>query len=51
VRALAHTDGLGDVIPHFFSFGGLPATVRWAGAAATGRIKLNGEGFDIMQAR
>jgi methylenetetrahydrofolate reductase (NADPH) len=50
VRALAQTDGLGEVIPHFFSFGGLPATVRWAGAAAAGHIKLNKNGFEIQPA-
>jgi methylenetetrahydrofolate reductase (NADPH) len=29
---------------HFFSFGGLPATARWAQAVAGGRIALNGAG-------
>ena len=48
VRALAMNDELGEVNPHFFSFGGLPATVRWVMAAANGRIKLNKEGFDIL---
>ena len=48
VRALAISEGLGEVNPHFFSFGGLPATVRWAMAAANGRIKLNKEGFEIL---
>jgi methylenetetrahydrofolate reductase (NADPH) len=47
VRTLAD-EGLTDVTPHFFSFGGLPATVRWVGAAAAGRIKLNKEGFEIL---
>ena len=49
VRALADAKGLATSIPHFFSFGGLPATVRWVGAAATGRIKLNKDGFEILR--
>jgi methylenetetrahydrofolate reductase (NADPH) len=49
VRTLADTDDLGEINPHFFSFGGLPATVRWVDAAAHGRIKLNAEGFDILK--
>jgi methylenetetrahydrofolate reductase (NADPH) len=49
VRTLAHTDDLGEINPHFFSFGGLPTTVRWVDAAAHGRIKLNTEGFDILK--
>jgi methylenetetrahydrofolate reductase (NADPH) len=47
VRALAeaHAAGhLGDVAPHFFSFGGIAATARWASAAAAGRIALDGTG-------
>jgi methylenetetrahydrofolate reductase (NADPH) len=48
VRALADAkEQLGDIYPHFFSFGGLPATVRWAAAAAEGRFKLSADGFDI----
>ncbi|MGA8494992.1 MAG: methylenetetrahydrofolate reductase [Xanthobacteraceae bacterium] len=43
IRALA------DAAPsrasaHFFSFGGLPATARWAQAVADGRIALQGAG-------
>ncbi|MGZ5829872.1 MAG: methylenetetrahydrofolate reductase [Xanthobacteraceae bacterium] len=49
VRTLADTKGLGEFIPHFFSFGGLPATARWVEAAAAGRIKLNKDGFEILQ--
>ena len=49
VRALASLDRLGDINPHFFSFGGLPATTRWVAAAATSRIKLNKNGFDILK--
>jgi methylenetetrahydrofolate reductase (NADPH) len=47
VRALAQAGGrLGDVAPHFFSFGGLARSARWARAVADGRIALqNGEGF------
>jgi methylenetetrahydrofolate reductase (NADPH) len=32
------------VSAHFFSFGGLPATARWAQAVADGRITLDGAG-------
>ncbi len=51
VRALA-LDGppghLGDIALHFFSFGGIPATARWAAAVADGRITLEGEdGFSV----
>ena len=51
VRALAELeDKLGNIHPHFFSFGGLPATARWVGAVATGRIKMTKEGFDVQKA-
>jgi methylenetetrahydrofolate reductase (NADPH) len=49
VRDLAMSEGFGDIYPHFFSFGGLPNTVRWVMAAANGRIKLNKDGFDILK--
>jgi methylenetetrahydrofolate reductase (NADPH) len=35
---------LGDVHVHFFSFGGVGATARWAAAASAGRITLDGAG-------
>ena len=35
---------LGDVAPHLYAFGGLAAAVRWAGAAAAGRIALDHAG-------
>jgi methylenetetrahydrofolate reductase (NADH) len=47
VRALgeAHAAGqLGAVVPHFFSFGGIAATARWASAVAAGRLTLDGTG-------
>ncbi len=47
VRALAdaHAAGqLGTVAPHFFSFGGIAATGRWASTVAAGRIALDGAG-------
>jgi methylenetetrahydrofolate reductase (NADPH) len=47
VRALADAHAerrLGDVAPHFFAFGGIPATARWASAVAAGRITLDGAG-------
>ncbi len=43
VRALAEK-APHAVPPHFFSFGGLPGTVRWASAVAEGRIVLDAEG-------
>jgi len=50
VRALTELEGeLGEINPHFFSFGGLPATTRWVGAVAAGRITLNKEGFEIAR--
>ena len=47
IRALAAARGagaLGDVAPHFFTFGGLGATARWAAAAAAGRVALDRSG-------
>jgi len=36
------------IVPHFFSFGGIPATGRWAQAVAEGRISIEGsEGFRV----
>lgn len=50
VRALAELeDKLGAINPHFFSFGGLPATSRWVGAVAAGRIAMTKEGFDVQK--
>ena len=43
IRALAEAAPAG-VHAHFFSFGGLPATARWAQAVADGRIALDGAG-------
>jgi methylenetetrahydrofolate reductase (NADPH) len=40
--------GATEIVPHFFSFGGIPATARWASAAADGRITLDaGGGFRV----
>ncbi len=50
VRALADENAggaLGEVAAHFFSFGGVAATSRWAAHAAQGRISLEGEGFSV----
>ncbi len=49
IRALAESGGqLGKVAAHFYSFGGLGATARWAGAAAVERIVLDrSEGFGV----
>jgi len=47
VRALAEAGG-GRIEPHFFSFGGVGETARWACAVAEGRIALEGgEGFRV----
>jgi methylenetetrahydrofolate reductase (NADPH) len=50
VRALAQAcaDGrLGLVTPHFFSFGGVAQTARWAAAAAAGDFRLSPGGFTL----
>jgi methylenetetrahydrofolate reductase (NADPH) len=51
LRALAKAHGaghLGDVTAHFFSFGGIPATARWASAVAAGRFTLDAaDGFQV----
>jgi len=50
VRALSDenaTGALGPVSAHFFSFGGLGATARWASHAQQGRYTLDGEGFTV----
>ena len=47
IRALAEA-ALAGVVPHFFSFGGVAATGRWARAVADGRITLDaGAGFRV----
>lgn len=43
VRALAEAAPTG-VTPHFFSFGGVPATARWTRAVAGGSITLGADG-------
>jgi methylenetetrahydrofolate reductase (NADPH) len=43
IRALADAAPAG-IVPHFFSFGGVPATGRWARAVADGRIDLDPDG-------
>jgi methylenetetrahydrofolate reductase (NADPH) len=43
IRALADA-APSRVNAHFFSFGGLPATARWAQAVADGRVTLQGAG-------
>ena len=49
VRALAaERERLGDVRVHFFSFGGLVRTARWASAVERGHIALEaGQGFRV----
>jgi len=43
LRALAGAQ-LGDAAPHFFTFGGLGASARWASAVAAGRFALDRTG-------
>ena len=50
VRVLAGentTGSLGSVAVHYFSFGGVAATSKWAAHAAQGRITLEGDGFSV----
>ncbi len=50
VRVLAEVAPAG-VFPHFFSFGGVSATGRWARAVADGRIAIEGvDGFQVEPA-
>jgi methylenetetrahydrofolate reductase (NADPH) len=46
LRALADA-APGNITPHFFSFGGIGPTARWARAVANGRITLQGDGFKV----
>jgi methylenetetrahydrofolate reductase (NADPH) len=52
VRVLAAERGrLGEVRAHFFSFGGLPRTARWASAVELGHIALEtSQGFRVEPA-
>ena len=51
VRALADAAPAG-VVPHFFSFGGVPATGRWARVVADGHVTLDaGGGFRVEPPR
>lgn len=49
VRALAsERQRLGDVAAHFFSFGGVARTARWASAVELGQVALEaGQGFRV----
>lgn len=55
VRALAEAGSngeTGDIAAHFFTFGGLARSARWAQAATERRITLeNGEGFRVEPPR
>ena len=55
IRALAQARAerhLGEIAPHFFSFGGSAPTARWVEAVAQGRIALEGgEGFRVEPPR
>jgi len=43
---------LGDIAVHFYSFGGVAATARWAGAVAAGRITPDATGgFSVAPPR
>lgn len=48
IRTLAEAAPAG-VTPHFFSFGGVPATARWARAVADGRITLEADGGFLVE--
>jgi methylenetetrahydrofolate reductase (NADPH) len=50
VRTLSYENAagsLGTVAAHFFSFGGVAATSKWAAHAAQGRLTLEGDGFTV----
>lgn len=50
VRSIAEENAsgsLGQVSAHFFSFGGVAATSKWAAHAAQGKIAFDGEGFTV----
>jgi len=50
VRVLAGENAagsLGSVAVHYFSFGGVAATSKWAAHAAQGRFTLEGDGFTV----
>lgn len=53
VRALAEAGRngrLGDIAAHFYSFGGVDTTARWAAAAAAGQIALDTkDGFAVAR--
>jgi methylenetetrahydrofolate reductase (NADPH) len=53
IRTLADAGSngrLGDIAAHFFSFGGVDTTARWAAAAAAGRIALDPkDGFAVAR--
>jgi methylenetetrahydrofolate reductase (NADPH) len=47
LRTLAEAAPAG-IVPHFFSFGGIPATSRWARTVADGHVRIDaGEGFHV----
>jgi methylenetetrahydrofolate reductase (NADPH) len=47
IRALADATAA-EIVPHFFSFGGIAASARWTSAVADGRITLDaGDGFRV----
>jgi len=49
IRGIADAgERLGDISAHFFSFGGIGATARWAAAATAGRFVLDrADGFQV----
>jgi hypothetical protein len=49
IRALAEAAPTG-VTPHFFSFGGVAVTSRWARAVADGNIALDADGGFRLEA-
>lgn len=48
IRAVVESDeNLGQLTPHYFSFGGVAPTARWASAVAQGRFVLDADGFSV----
>jgi len=46
----SHRERLGDIALHFFSFGGIPTTAKWATAVSQGRIVLDSsDGFSVHE--
>ena len=54
IRALVEAlpdDALGELKPHFFSFGGLGPTARWVSGAMRGALTLDKDGGFLVEPR